>query len=95
MRGNLHVIQDRQVFEEPDVLESPGDAFAADGVRGQAGNALSVENYVSRVRLVYSGYQVEYRSFPRSVWADESDQFILVQVEIEIAHRAKATKRLI
>lgn len=68
MRGNLHVIQNRQVFEEPDVLESPGDAFAADRVRGQAGNVLSVENYVSRVRLVDTGNQVEYRSFPPLRW---------------------------
>ena len=87
MIGDLDIVQDRQVGEQPDVLEGPGDAPLRDLVGFETDQAFAVELHLARCRFIDAGHQVESGGLAGAVRADQADQLALVDFHIEVGDR--------
>ena len=68
------VVQDREVGEQFDVLEGPGDAPGRDLVGPQAHDRLALPADVAFLRVVHLIEAVEDRRLPGAVRADDGEQ---------------------
>ena len=92
MLGDQNVIEDRQIREEPDVLEGPGDAELRDGIRGVATEIAAVELHGTGGRGVDAGDAVERRRLTGTIRADQGDDLATVDLEREAIDRAYAAE---
>src|SRR6185503_16354842 len=68
-----HVLAHREVAEEADVLERPGDAEPGARVRGKQGDRPAAETHLARRRPVEPRDDVEDGSLPGAVRADDRE----------------------
>ena len=61
---------------------------------GDAGNFLSLKINVTMVRFVEGGNDVEQRRFPCTIRADQSDDFPLLQGQVDVLQDLKPAKAL-
>ena len=81
MLGDEDVIEDRQIREETDVLEGPGDAELRDGIRGVATKIAAAELHGAGGRGIDPGDAVERGRFTGTVRADQGDDLAAVDLE--------------
>ena len=81
MLGDQDVIEDRQVREETDVLEGPGNAELRDGIRGVATEVAAAELYGAGGRGIDPGDAVERGRLTGTVRADQGDDLAAVDLE--------------
>ena len=81
MLGDQDVVEDRQIREETDVLEGPGDAELRNGIRRDAAEVAVVELHGTGGRGVDAGDAVERRRLTGTVRADQGDDLAAVDLE--------------
>ena len=59
-----------------------------------AGNFLSLKINVATIRLVEGGNDIEQRRFACTIRADQSDDFPLLQVQVDVLQDLKPAKTL-
>ena len=92
--ADQHVLDRRQVREDPRELEGPPDALSADAVRTEADEALAAKADVAAVRRQRAGDAVEQRRLPRAVGADQPDDLTSFDLEIDAIERGEAAEVL-
>jgi len=90
--GDLDIVQDRQVGEQPNVLEGAGDAPLRDLVGFEPDQAFPVELHLAGRRFIDAGHQVEGGGFAGAVGADQADQLALVDFHVEVGDRFQPAK---
>ena len=92
MPGDQYVIEDRQIREETDVLEGPGDAELRDGIRSVATKIAAAELYGAGGRGIDAGDAVERGRLTGTVRADQGDDLAAVDLKREAIDRAYAAE---
>ena len=87
MVGDAHVVQHRQVREQADVLERPGDPQLVDLMRFQSGDFLPIEHDPAGGRHIHAGDHVKDGSFPGAVGADQAVQIAGIKGFTEVVDR--------
>ena len=88
------VLPDRQLPEQADVLERPGNPQGHTRVRRQAGHVGAVEDDAARGGRKQSADQVDDRALARAVRADEAKDFAARDRKINAVDRANAAEML-
>ena len=81
MLGDEDVIEDRQIREEADVLEGPGDAELRDGIRSVPTEITAVELHGAGGRGIDAGDTVKRRRLAGTVRPDQGDDLAAVDLE--------------
>ena len=89
-----HVLQRRQVGEQPDVLERAGDSARGDLVGLQALQHVAVEREVPAVGHVDAGEHVEQRRLAGAVRADQPVDLAVADREPDVGERLHAAEAL-
>jgi hypothetical protein len=92
LKRGAHVIEHRQAAEKADVLKRARQAEKGELMRFAAQNGTAIERNVSRGGLINAGDEIEHRGFARAVRANQPDQIIAPDFEIEFRHRRQATE---
>ena len=73
-------------------LERPPDAFRCDGVGRESGNIFVLKENLPRIRGIDAGDDVDERSFPCPVRADEGVDVSFLQLESDVSERLNAAE---
>ena len=92
VEAQLHIVQNRQLFEEPDVLEGSGDPFFVDLNSLLAGDVFSVPDHLACVWFIHDCEQVEYGGLAGAVWPDQAIELLLLNGEVEAVHRPQSSE---
>src|SRR5437763_3322266 len=92
MAADLDVVEDRQLLEQPDVLERARQAEGGDVVRLASPRRLAVDEDLAVGGLIDAGEHVEDGGLSGAVRADQSDQLVRLEQEVEVAHRGEAAE---
>src|SRR2546426_2520139 len=82
--GQRHVVDDRQLVEEVDDLEAPGDAALDAVLHRLASDVLAAEEDLAAVGLQESADQVDQARLARAVGADQRDDLALADLEVDL-----------
>ncbi len=89
-----HIVQHRQIAEQPDILEGATDAQRGNLMRRLAHQFGSLEADTAFRGLINPGNQVEDGGFAGAVGTDDAHQFAGVEIQIEIGDRAQAAEEM-
>src|SRR5690606_23278863 len=78
--------------KEADVLEGARDAEGGDGMGLPALDGLTVEADCSRGGGVHAGDEIEHRGLAGAVGADESEQFPVFYVQVQVFDRDQSAE---
>ncbi len=96
VHGNLDVFQHRHFPEQPDVLERPGHTEIRDFIWRQSADLrrLAVHIHFDQpfAGFIHPCKQIEQRGFPRTIGANQSDQFPRLDVKGHIRHSRQAAE---
>src|SRR5215213_5412660 len=92
MAADLDVVEDRQLFEQTYVLKGTGHAEAGDLVWLELGGGHAADLDLPLGRLVHAGEHVEDRGLAGAVRADQADQLVRSDGQVEIRHRGQAAE---
>src|SRR5262245_50638162 len=92
MKGNTNVVEDAERGKKADILEGARDAVFGDEVWALSNDAASVEFDGAFGGFVNAGHQIEDRGFAGAVWADEADEFVWSDREVEIRDSGEAAE---
>jgi hypothetical protein len=81
--GDADVVEDGQRTEEADVLKRARDAERDDFVDAQAGEVAAVKGDGAFGRRVNAGDEIEHGGLARTVGANEADEFVFADGEID------------
>jgi hypothetical protein len=90
VRAEQQVLQRRQVVEQREVLEHPGDAARRDGVRRRAQQRRPGEADLAGLRPVHAGDAVEQRGLAGAVGADHGVHALLGNRQRHAVQRGQA-----
>ena len=92
MRPDQHVLHQRHVGEEPQILEGAGDAALDDHVGRETGHILAGEPHLAAIGLDEAGDQVEEGGLAGAVRPDNADDRARHDVEVDPSHRLNAAE---
>ena len=92
VEGDFYVVQYGQFREQPDILESPGDAHLGHLIGFLPIDFLTVEGDDPFGGFIHPGEHVESRGLAGPVGTDQTDQFPLVDLHGQVGHGAQAAK---
>ena len=92
--GEHDVVEQRQAAERPGDLEGAADPLVDDAVRRSAGDLAPVKADRAGGRRQGAGEQVEDRALARAVWADQAEDFALIDLERDVVDRSEAAEAL-
>ena len=92
MQAHLDVVDDRQLFEQADVLERAGHAHPVDLIGLFAGRGHSIDQDGAAGGLVNVGEQVENGGLARAVGADQASDLVAADHQVEAVHGGQAAK---
>jgi hypothetical protein len=87
-----NVIQHREIFEQPDVLERAGYSTADDLVSLMTDKILAFEYDFPFGWPVNACDQVKHGGLPGAIGADDRYEFTGLQLEVEILYRPQTAK---
>ena len=90
----MHVLEHGHRLEQLDVLERARDAGLGDDVRRLRGDVAPVEHDLTRRRLVEAGHAVEERRLAGAVGADDRDDRLVRDGEVDVVDRHEAAEAL-
>src|SRR5690242_14850329 len=86
MENGADVVEHCQRREQPDVLKGARDAAHRDAIGLMTTDGMAVEKDFAGGRLIDAGDQIEYRGLARTVRADQADQFVAPDFQIQIRY---------
>ena len=92
MGAGAHVVQDRELSEEAEVLEGTGDALGRDVRRATTGDVVTLEGHLPGLRLVEPGDAVEGTRLARPVGTDDREHLPLAYLEGQPVHGLHTTE---
>src|SRR5205823_3007205 len=92
--GQRDVVQCRELVEEVDELETPGDAPRDLLVDAGAGDIGLLESDGARVRLEEAADDIDERRLAGAVGADERQHLALANGEVDVVHRVRIAEVL-
>ena len=92
VHGHHQVFRHRQVVEQADVLERPGDARPVHLRRGHAVGVLAVQQDGARRGLIHLGQQVEHRGLAGAVGSDEPGDLRAADGQVKVFHGLQAAE---
>src|SRR6185295_12354528 len=90
-----HVLEQRKLLEQADLLEGAGDAEPRPLVRREPDEACSIEQKRTRVGLIDAGEEVQERRFAGAVRADQREDRACRDVDADVVHGAHAAEALV
>ena len=75
MKGNFNIVEDRQLFKEPDILKGSGDSQGSILIGPQAGDISVVKVNTAAGGFEDTGKQIKHRGLAGPVRSDQADQF--------------------
>ena len=87
-----HVVEDRQVVEEADVLERSRDARLVDVHHALAGGVLAFKEDLAAGGLVDLGQEVEDGRLAGAVGADQADDLVVVDLQVQVVDGCQAAE---
>ena len=92
VEAHLHIVDDRQLLEQPDVLEGAGHAHPVDLIGLFARRGHSIDQDGAAGGLVHVGQQVENGGLTGTVGADEARDLVAADHQVEAIHGGQAAK---
>jgi hypothetical protein len=93
MTAQHEVIHSGHVREKFDVLKCPRNSLFGNLVGPQLGNGFSLEEDLSRIRLVNSADAIEDGGFPSPIGSDDGINGPFLHFEADITQRSDSAKR--
>src|SRR6267142_2961765 len=92
MKSDSHVVENRHRGKQPDILKSARDALSGDLIRFLTRDRASVESDFAFGWLVHAGDEIEDRGFSRSIGANQADQLLFANLQVQGRNRRKSPK---
>ena len=92
MKGNLNIIQHRQLRKKTNILESTGNASLSNLIRLLPYNALASKFNIASGRLINPGNQIESRGFASTIRTNQANKLTLINIEIKIRNSLQTAK---
>ena len=80
---DANVVENGEAAEEPDVLEGSSYPELYDLIHAQTGQIAALQRNAAIGGLVNAGNEIEDGGFTGAVWADQSDELVLSDNEID------------
>jgi hypothetical protein len=94
VKGDTHVIQDRQMGKDTNILKGARDTQLGDLVRLHADDRLAKETNVTLCGRIEAGHHVEHSRLARAIRADEAMQHAFRHLNVKVVYRAQTAKEL-
>ena len=92
MKGNFNIVEDRQLFEESNILKCSGDAQRGILMGLQVGDISVFKEDTATGGFEDSGKQIKYRGLAGSVRSDQADQLTLADLDAVVFQGNDATE---
>ena len=86
VEAHLHIVDDGQLLEQPDVLEGAGHAHPVDLIGLLPGGGHTIDEDGAAGRLIHVGQQVEHSGLTGTVGADEARDLVAADHQVEAVH---------
>ena len=89
---DLHVVENRQLLEQADVLKRPSQTEGSDLVRLEHRGGNAADEDFPLGRLVHAGEHVEDGGLSRAIRTDQADQLARTDGKVEFRHRGQTSE---
>ena len=92
MKAGLYIVEDSQISEKADILESSRDSRLVDVHNALSGSIFSVKEYFASCRFINLCQKIEYGRLSGAVRSDQPHDLPVKDLHIEIIDRCQSAE---
>src|ERR1700693_4884517 len=94
MLPHQYIFQNRHIIKQTNILECPCYTTFDNLVWRKADQCSSIQAYITRCWTINPRNKIKYRRFACAIWANHTDNFSRLNLQIDILDGNQATKTL-